>query len=475
MKRLSLIMVMFAAIFGTYAKGGSNVGDNRWSLGAGVELLDFYSPMEHTKFKPFKYPLQYGPKVQAWYNPISSISVTADLGAYPLGKTNAINVVDDSVNYTVGPVKRYLASTSLGVNYKFANGYILKETSPVAPYLYAKAQLGFFNNGDKSFNIPLGGGVNWKLANNVALNTYAGYAIGIKDVENNFHFGAGIIADLGKGKFDEEPVVIEEVVEAPKDTDGDGIIDANDDCPEVAGLAAFNGCPDTDGDGIADKNDNCPTLAGLAQYNGCPDTDGDGITDNVDKCPNEKGIARLAGCPEPDTDKDGIIDINDKCPNVFGLAALQGCPDRDGDGIADGDDKCPDKAGPASNKGCPEIKDEAKKKLEMAISGVKFETGKSTLKPESYKVLDDVVAVLKEWSDYSVKVEGHTDNTGDEAKNIQLSKDRAKVCADYLVSKGISAARVSWDGFGSSRPMADNKTAEGRAKNRRTEFIPYIK
>jgi outer membrane protein OmpA-like peptidoglycan-associated protein len=466
---------MFTAIFGIYAKGGSNVGDNKWSLGMGLEFLDFYSPMDHSKFRPFSNPNQFGPKVQTWYNPNSSIGVTLDLGSYIRGKQETLTVEDDDTTFVLGPVKKIIGNAAVGLVYKFNNGYILKETFPVAPYLYTKLQLSVDEDYAKGFSIPIGGGVNWKLANNVALNTYMGYNIGVKNIENNVNIGMGVLFDLGKGKFDEEPVVIEEVVEAPKDTDGDGIIDANDDCPEVAGLAAFNGCPDTDGDGIADKNDNCPTLAGLAQYNGCPDTDGDGITDNVDKCPNEKGIARLAGCPEPDTDKDGIIDINDKCPNVFGIAALQGCPDRDGDGIADGDDRCPDKAGPASNKGCPEIKEEAKKKLEMAISGVKFETGKATLKAESYKVLDDVVAVLKEWSDYSVRVEGHTDNTGDETKNIQLSKDRAKVCADYLILKGISASRVSWDGFGSSRPKADNKTAEGRAKNRRTEFVPYIK
>jgi OOP family OmpA-OmpF porin len=477
MKKTTLIITLILATLGVFAKGGSNVGDNKWSLGLGMNFEDYFSPMEHTKFSPFKVPLQFGPMFQAWYNPISSIGITLDAKGNPFNNKRTYSVVDDSVNYILGPAKANLFSTALGVNYKLANGYILKETSPVAPYVYAKGEFGLMTDSKKSFSIPVGGGINWKLASNVALNTYAGYNFGIKNIENNFHFGAGILCDLGKGNHDEEEIVIESlpIVEAPKDSDGDGIVDTDDNCPEVAGLAAFQGCPDTDGDGIADKNDNCPTLAGLAIYNGCPDTDGDGITDNVDKCPTEKGIVRLAGCPEPDSDKDGIIDINDKCPNVFGLAALQGCPDGDGDGIADINDKCPTKAGPASNQGCPEIKDEVKKKLDFAAKAIKFETGSSVIKKESYKDLDAIVSILKEWSDYSVNVEGHTDNTGDAAKNQTLSEARAKVCADYLIAKGIAPNRVSSQGFGPSKPIADNKTAEGRAQNRRTDFRLFIK
>ena len=150
-----------------------------------------------------------------------------------------------------------------------------------------------------------------------------------------------------------------------KDTDGDGIYDKQDACPEVAGLKQFNGCPDTDGDGIIDGSDACPEVAGLAALNGCPDTDGDGIADKDDACPEVAGLAAFKGCP--DTDKDGIADKDDKCPTVAGPKDNGGCPvlDADKDGVADKDDDCPTVAGPASNKGCPEVTPEVVESLKI--------------------------------------------------------------------------------------------------------------
>ncbi len=113
------------------------------------------------------------------------------------------------------------------------------------------------------------------------------------------------------------------------DRDGDGVMDTDDKCPDVAGLAALMGCPDRDGDGIADADDRCPDQAGTAKYNGCPipDTDGDGINDEVDKCPTVKGVERYQGCPIPDTDNDGVNDEEDKCPSIKGTRENNGCPE----------------------------------------------------------------------------------------------------------------------------------------------------
>ena len=121
------------------------------------------------------------------------------------------------------------------------------------------------------------------------------------------------------------------------DTDGDGVYDKFDACPEEFGLEEFNGCPDTDGDGIIDSEDACPNEAGLAEFNGCPDTDGDGVPDKDDRCPNDKGTAANKGCP--DTDGDGVVDIDDACPKVAGPTENKGCPwpDTDGDGVLDKD------------------------------------------------------------------------------------------------------------------------------------------
>jgi OmpA-OmpF porin, OOP family len=259
------------------------------------------------------------------------------------------------------------------------------------------------------------------------------------------------------------------------DRDGDGIADDKDDCPDNKGTQAFKGCPDTDGDGIQDKEDNCPTEKGTVSLRGCPDTDGDGIADKDDMCPKEKGTADNKGCPVADRDKDGIADKDDACPDKAGTAAGKGCPDTDGDGVYDNDDRCVTKPGPASNKGCPELKQEDKVKLQNVIKNVQFETGSDKLLARSNAVLDEVVAIMNQYPEYSLTISGHTDNVGDEAKNLDLSKRRAKTCYDYLAAKGVAAGRMTHNGFGEAKPVADNNTKTGRDTNRRVDFDLTVK
>jgi outer membrane protein OmpA-like peptidoglycan-associated protein len=199
-----------------------------------------------------------------------------------------------------------------------------------------------------------------------------------------------------------------------------------------------------------------------------PDTDGDGVIDKEDKCPQDKGLANLGGCP--DRDSDGITDKMDACPDLAGPADKQGCPDSDGDGISDNLDKCPKVPGVASMKGCPEINEKTKKLFEKALTGIQFETGKSTIKKASYPILDQVVTVMNENPTYNLEVLGHTDDQGDDANNMKLSKDRAAAVEKYLEDKGVNTGRVRSEGFGETMPVADNKTSAGRAKNRRVEF-----
>jgi len=135
----------------------------------------------------------------------------------------------------------------------------------------------------------------------------------------------------------------------PKDSDGDGVPDSRDRCPDSPGTAEFYGCPDSDGDGIPDNADRCPTEPGSAAARGCPDADGDGIIDRYDECPDVAG--KLKGCP--DRDGDGVRDEYDGCPDVKGLLRFGGCPDTDGDGIPDHVDKCPNQPGKYEDKGCP--------------------------------------------------------------------------------------------------------------------------
>jgi len=227
---------------------------------------------------------------------------------------------------------------------------------------------------------------------------------------------------------------------------------------------------DTDGDGIIDDNDKCPTVKGLAKYQGCPipDTDKDGINDEQDKCPTVAGLAKYQGCPIPDTDKDGVNDEEDKCPTVAGLARYQGCPipDTDGDGVNDEEDKCPTIKGAADNNGCPELK----KQYNFDNKKVLFVTGSAVLTKSSKVELNKVLKALNEYPSLKLYVDGYTDNTGTDKINKPLSLKRANSVKAYLFSKKIAADRLLTDGHGSESPIADNKTAKGRSENRRVEF-----
>jgi len=255
-----------------------------------------------------------------------------------------------------------------------------------------------------------------------------------------------------------------------KDTDGDGVYDYDDACPEVFGLAEFNGCPDTDGDGIEDSKDSCPLEAGPAEFNGCPDTDGDGIPDKDDACPLEAGSKEMNGCP--DSDGDGVADKDDECPTVAGPAENKGCPwpDSDGDGVYDKDDLCPDKVGTVANNGCPEVTEGVRKALNAYAKTILFDTGKSSIKDQSAGVLQNIIDILKEYEYANFNIEGHTDSVGSEALNEKLSGERASSVMNYLITNGVASNRLNAKGYGESRPLDSNKTKAGRANNRRVEI-----
>lgn len=254
-----------------------------------------------------------------------------------------------------------------------------------------------------------------------------------------------------------------------KDTDGDGIYDKDDACPEVAGLPEFKGCPDTDKDGIQDSEDACPEEVGTKELNGCPDNDGDGIINSEDACPDDKGTKMMKGCP--DADGDGVADKDDKCPTVAGAKDNAGCPwpDTDGDGVADKDDKCPTVAGTVANNGCPEVSDETMKKLNDYGKTILFNSGKASFQKQTIPVLQAMAAILKEYPTAKFSLEGHTDSDGKDAMNQKLSEDRAAAVKNFLVENGIDASRLSSKGFGESMPVDSNKTAKGKANNRRVE------
>ena len=180
------------------------------------------------------------------------------------------------------------------------------------------------------------------------------------------------------------------------------------------------------------------------------DTDGDGIPDTLDKCPNQ---------PE---DKDGFED-EDGCPDL----------DNDKDGIPDTSDLCPNEPGPPEERGCPKkysLVSVTQEKIELH-QAVFFATAKSTIMPQSFALLNEVADVLKSRSTMQVRVEGHTDSRGKRAANMLLSQGRANAVKTYLVDHGIDASRMVSIGFGPDQPIETNRTAAGREKNRRVEFV----
>lgn len=283
----------------------------------------------------------------------------------------------------------------------------------------------------------------------------------------------------------------------PPDRDQDGVADADDQCPETAmgpdPDPARSGCPllDRDRDEVMDKDDQCPDVAKGERPDpakpGCPlmDKDGDTVFDGEDQCPDaamgEHPDPQRKGCPAEDRDHDGVYDPEDACPEVApGLKPdpqKKGCPaqDRDSDTVVDHEDACPDKPGapspdPAKN-GCPGLV-EVKLGRVTIKEQVFFDLKKDTIQKKSYPLLLAVADALKASPQIKkVEVQGHTDNVGLPAFNLSLSDRRARSVMRFLVDNGIAAERLGAKGYGPTRPIADNKTAAGKALNRRVEFV----
>ena len=273
-----------------------------------------------------------------------------------------------------------------------------------------------------------------------------------------------------------------------RDRDKDGVDDDDDRCPGTPFGAKVDavGCAlDSDDDGVFDGLDQCPNSAPGARVDGrgCElDEDGDGVVDGVDRCPGTPRGATVdaAGCPQ-DADADSVYDGVDRCPQtpVGCVVNPNGCPvDSDQDGVCDGIDQCPDSPPTAKvdRTGCPiVVSDKETQLLEtgmIRLQNINFDTGRSTILPESEPVLDEVGNILARWPELKIEIGGHTDSRGSVAKNNQLSKERARAVLGYLLSKfpELDPDQFSTMGYGASRPISTNSTELGRSKNRRVEF-----
>ncbi|MDZ7263618.1 MAG: OmpA family protein [candidate division KSB1 bacterium] len=263
-----------------------------------------------------------------------------------------------------------------------------------------------------------------------------------------------------------------------KDTDKDGIEDKKDADPlrpeDVDGFKDDDGAPDddNDNDGVPDLRDKAPNLAedidGFQDDDGVPDpdNDGDGILDKDDQAPNEAedidGFQDKDGAPDADNDGDGILDKDDQCPGTD-------------ETVAKGIDTKETKNGYQDDDGCPDTKPAPvqleKKGAKLVLKGVNFETGSATLTSESYAILDEVIAGLRDNKDVSIEIRGYTDSQGAAAANQKLSERRANTVLQYLIANGIEPTRLKAVGYGEKDPIAPNNTPEGRAQNRRIEFV----
>jgi len=216
----------------------------------------------------------------------------------------------------------------------------------------------------------------------------------------------------------------------------------------VAPVEPVNVVPaDTDGDGVVDANDRCPnTPSGWeVGVDGCPlDSDRDRVPNSIDECPNTPSGMQVGanGCPL-DEDKDGVTDAKDKCPGTAPnvIVDAQGC----------------------AKTVTKEIKEAIKQEINIV-----FDTNKAIIKPEFKGEVAKIADMAKANGNAFITIEGHTDSSGNPAKNKTLSQERATAVMNMLIADyGIPAARVTAIGYGSSKPVADNKTVEGKAKNRR--------
>ena len=417
MKNLKLGITALALSFASTAFAQTT--SNPWLIGVGAHAenhLGVDSNKSWEKTTPFSKDGLFVMNNFTITPPLSKLTVARNLNKYfVLDWQTTVGNVD---NKRVGMGKEFFLQTGLGLQFKLAGFW--NEESWFDPYLRVGANYlrhdytgtGLTNgNGDavgaNHFTAAFGAGLNLWLTKN---------------------FGLGLQGDLVNTPGDKTNVP--NFVQASasinfrfgnNDRDKDGIKDKDDACPDVFGLAQFQGCPDTDGDGIADKDDNCPEVAGPVENNGCPwpDTDGDGVLDKDDACPNVAGPVENKGCPWSDTDGDGVLDKDDACPTVPGLPEYNGCPK------------------PTAVAVTEEFKD------------LLFDFNKATIQPVSTHKLDKAAEIIKSAPAENFVVVGTTDAKGSAAYNLNLSRQRAAAVVKALEARGVNPARLKSIGIGS--------------------------
>ncbi|QOP42232.1 OmpA family protein [Sulfurimonas marina] len=329
------------------------------------------------------------------------------------------------------PKAKYEASGDSSITRGAFNGvYTFDTINNFVPF--AKAGIGIENVGNETeanqdgFFLDAGAGAKYFFSENLALKAEAIYLAKYAN-QNAGHFDSNLIAMVGltfafgdstQPQPKEEPkqeVVKEEPVVTPEPVDGDD-----------------------DNDGVLNSKDQCPASPAnvTVDTNGCEvDSDNDGIVDSKDQCPKTKLGVKVDenGC-DIDTDKDGVVNAKDICPNTPLGADV-------------------------NDEGCPK---------EVTLN-INFATNSSTIKESSSALLDQYAKFLTTYTNYSAHIVGHTDDRGAAAYNKKLSEKRANAVVQALIAKGVDPKQLTSEGMGEEKPVADNKTAEGRSQNRRIE------
>ncbi len=480
-KKLLLLSIFLAATFSSNAQ----TDDKRWNVGLHGGIIQYHGDLGHDFYKTNNTMYGFG-----------GISISRYLGRYLDAN---LFFARGELGYNNGETQNFKSDfSSLAFNLRF--NFIGPEYR-IRPYVQGGVGAMLFDNQlnfhDEKMDFALptaGAGINFRLTPVLMLNIQESFMFtdgdtrdGVEEGKNDdflyhtagltFNFGSKNDADKdgvsdAKDKCPDTPAGVEvDKTGCPRDKDNDGIADYLDACPDVAGTQMLNGCPDKDNDGISDKDDSCPDQAGTKMLSGCPDADNDGVADKNDTCPNTKAGTKVdaKGCAM-DSDSDGVSDDVDRCPNLAGPVALKGCPDGDGDGVADLDDRCPTTKGTIANKGCPEIAKQDAVRITYIGSKIFFENNSDKLKVASLSQLDELAKILYRYEGANLLIEGHTDSNGSDELNQVLSQKRTESVKAYLIQKGVASNRLSGVGLGEGKPVADNKTALGRAKNRRVEL-----
>ena len=367
-----------------------------------------------------------------------------------------INYSENDINVSNEDLYYYSLDGIVKYNFPSESKFLGVDTNP---YLYAGYGLSNFGESDislasknTSYGPSFGAGIDFQISKNIALNTGINYkALDEKNAYSNLQHVVGIKFNFGKG-----------------DSDGDGVPDKKDQCPDLPGLSELGGCPDSDGDGISDLVDQCPNKPGLNSMRGCPDTDGDGFSDLSDPCPNNAGIN---GEPCPDSDGDGLNDNTDNCPNEAGPESNGGCKlvDVDNDGIPNIDDSCPNEAGEKRLNGCPKMP------ISLSIflnsySDYSFDFDSYELNQVQISNISDLSKILIKYDYVKLVIDGHASSEGESEYNMQLSQNRSNSVKNTLINNGVKDSRLKTRAYGESMPSYPDFPLSERKKNRRVKI-----